>query len=391
MMMRKRWIRIGFLGVALVMVTGSLAASTGSRQIQVHYGNIGIVIDGKQIQTANEPFNYEGRVYLPIRAVTEAMGAQVAWDAANNRVIITTKADQAGGPPPASQPPVNAAWRPFPDDNAWNLDISKAPVDPNSDRLIASIGLDRTIHPDFGSGYWNGGPIGMLVTEVPANQPKVPIEFTAYGDESDPGPYPIPPNAGIEGGPQSDGDRHVIVLDRANQKLYELYRAFPVDGGARWQADSGAVWDLRTGAPRPAGWTSADAAGLPIYPGLVRFDEVEAGAIRHALRFTTNRTRKAYVAPASHWASSSTSPDLPPMGMRVRLKSNVDLSKFSPRMQVIVRALQTYGMILADNGSPWYISGMHDPRWNDDELRQLKQLRGSDFEVVKMEQIVTGK
>lgn len=379
--MRKRWMRIGVLGLALVTMTGALAASTGTRQIQVTYSGIGIMIDGKLVQTDNEPFIYQNRVYLPIRAVTEAMGAQVDWDAANNRVVITTP---AGGTQPLGE-------RPFPAENLWNRDISNAPVDPNSDRLIASIGLNSAVHPDFGSGTWNGSPIGMLVTEVPANQPKVPIEFTAYGDESDPGPYPIPPNAGIEGGPQSDGDRHVIVLDRANQRLYELYRAFPVDGGARWRADSGAVWDLRTGAPRPAGWTSADAAGLPIYPGLARYDEVAAGAIQHALRFTAPRTRKAYVAPASHFASSSTSPDLPPMGMRVRLKKSVDLSKYSPRVQVILRALQTYGMILADNGSPWYISGANDPRWDNDELGQLKQLCGSDFEVVKMDQIVVGR
>jgi hypothetical protein len=192
----------------------------------------------------------------------------------------------------------------------------------------------------------------------------------------------------VEGGPDSDGDRHVIVLDRANSKLYELYRAFPLDGGQRWQADSGAIWDLKTGAPRPAGWTSADAAGLPIYPGLVRYDEVAAGEIRHALRFTAPRTRAAYVPPASHWASRYYSFDLPPMGMRVRLKASVDIAGFSPRNQVILRALKTYGMMVADNGSPWYLSGMHDSRWNDEELQELGQLKGSDFEVVRMDGLV---
>jgi hypothetical protein len=278
---------------------------------------------------------------------------------------------------------------PFPTDNPWNQDISNAPVDPNSSNLIASIGLSTSLHPDFGTVY-NGAPNGIPYIVVSGSQPKVPINFTDYGDESDPGPYPVPANAPIEGGPQSDGDRHVIVIDRDNWKLYELYRAFPVNGGSSWNAGCGAVFDLNFNALRPAGWTSADAAGLPIFPGLVRYDEVfEQKEIRHALRFTAQITRRAYVHPARHWASSNTDVNRPPMGMRVRLKASYDISGYSPNMQVILRAMKKYGMMLADNGGNWFVSGAPDPRWNDEELRTLKRLKGSDFEVIKMDNIVT--
>jgi hypothetical protein len=275
----------------------------------------------------------------------------------------------------------------FPADNAWNRDVSAEPVDPNSANLIASIGLGTTLHPDFGT-VWNGAPNGIPYVVVSGSQTKVPITFTAYGDESDPGPYPVPADAPVEGGPNGTGDRHVIVIDRDNWKLYELYRAFP--SGSGWSAESGAVFDLGSNALRPAGWTSADAAGLPIFPGLVRYDEVFGRReIAHALRFTAARTRRAYVHPARHFASSNTDPNLPPMGMRVRLKASVDIAGYSPAMQVILRALKKYGMILADNGSNWYVSGAPDPRWDDDELRALKSLKGSDFEVVKMGTVVT--
>jgi hypothetical protein len=275
----------------------------------------------------------------------------------------------------------------FPADNAWNQDISNEPVDPNSANLVASMGLGTSLHPDFGT-VWNGAPNGIPYVVVSGSQTKVPITFTAYGDESDPGPYPVPSNAPVEGGPNGTGDRHVIVIDRDNWKLYELYRAFP--NGAGWSAESGAVYDLNSNALRPAGWTSADAAGLPIFPGLVRYDEVFGRReITHALRFTASRTRRAYVAPARHFASSNTDPNLPPMGMRVRLKASFDISGYSPAMQVILRALKKYGMILADNGSNWYVSGAPDPRWNDSELNTLKSLKGSDFEVVKMGTVVT--
>jgi hypothetical protein len=249
------------------------------------------------------------------------------------------------------------------------------------------MGLGTSLHPDFGT-VWNGAPNGIPYVVVSGAQSRVQINFNAFGDESDPGPYPVPTDAPIEGGAGGDGDRHVIVIDRDNWKLYELYSAFP--NGSGWTAASGAVYDLNSNALRPAGWTSADAAGLPVFPGLVRYDEVfMLKQVTHALRFTASRTRRAYVAPARHFASSSTDPNLPPMGMRVRLKASVDISRFSPAMQVILRALKKYGMILADNGSNWFVSGAPDPRWSDDELNTLKGLKGSDFEVVKMGTVVT--
>jgi len=274
----------------------------------------------------------------------------------------------------------------FPDDNPWNQDISQEPVDPNSDKLIASMGRDKPLHPDFGTTY-RGEPNGIPYVVVGGNQPKVPIQF-AYADESDPGPYPIPPDAPIEGGPKSDDDRHVIVLDRDNWKLYEVFRGFPLQKG--WKGGSGAIFDVKSNNLRPAGWTSADAAGLPIFPGLVRYDEtVELKEIRHALRFTVAKTRKGYVAPATHFASPNTDANLPPMGMRVRLKADFDLAGYPAECKVILTALQKYGMFVADNGSDWFLSGAPDPRWSDANLRGLKKVKGRDFEVVKMGTIVT--
>jgi len=267
----------------------------------------------------------------------------------------------------------------FPSDNPWNQDVSALPVHPNSARYLASIGLDTGLHPDFGT-VWEGAPIGIPYVVVHGDQPKVNVTFD-YDDESDPGPYPIPAGAPIEGGPNADGDRHVLMVDVDNKKLYELYAAYPGQGG--WTAGSGAIFDLTSNALRPAGWTSADAAGLPIFPGLVRYNEaLEAGEINHALRFTVSRTQKAYLPPATHYASSNTSPDLPPMGLRVRLKSSFDLSTFSPEVRVILRAMQRYGMFVADNGSNWYVSGAPDARWDDDHLRELGRVKGRDFEVV---------
>lgn len=277
--------------------------------------------------------------------------------------------------------------RPFPDDNPWNQDISQSLVDPNSDNLIASIGLNTGLHPDFGT-VWEGAPIGIPYIVVPGTQAKQFIKSFWYPDESDSGPYPIPDNPPIEGGNDSDGDRHILMIDKDNWKLYELYAAYPDGNG--WTAGSGAIFDLASNDVRPAGWTSADAAGLPIFPGLVRYDEViEQGEIRHALRFTVKNSRKAYVYPARHYASSNTSSNLPPMGMRVRLKANFDISPFSKNVQVILKAMKTYGMFVADNGSNWYVSGAPDSRWDDDELHQLGNVKGRDFEVVKMESVVT--
>lgn len=286
---------------------------------------------------------------------------------------------------------------PFPADNPWNRDVSKAPVDPNSDRIIASIGLDRGLHPDFGSGTYDGAILGIPYFVVGKGRAKVRIRYRAYGDESDKGPFPIPPKALIEGykpnGKPFDGDRHLIVVDRDADRLYELYRAFRRADGS-WDADSGAVFQLNSNNVRPTakpGWTSADAAGLPIFPGLARYDEVAAGAILHALRFTVSRSRRAYVPPATHWASSNEDPNLPPMGMRVRLKAGYQIpAGFGRQTKTILRALKTYGMFVADNGSDWFLSGAPDARWNNDRLvGELRQVTGRNFEVVRMDGIVT--
>jgi hypothetical protein len=274
----------------------------------------------------------------------------------------------------------------FPADNPWNKDISQKPVDPNSDLLIASIGSAKPVHADFGSAPRNGN-IGIPYVVVPGTQRKVRVQFE-YDDESDRGPYPLPTDAPIEGGPNSDGDRHVLVIDRDNWKLYELFAARREEKG--WQAVSGAVFNLDSNRLRTIGWTSADAAGLPIFPGLVRADEVfEQKTIAHALRFTCKRSRRAFVFPARHFASKLTDDNLPPMGMRVRLKAGFNVGGFSPEVRVILTALQKHGMFLADNGSDWYLSGVPDPRWRDERLKELRQVRGRDFEVVQMEQIIT--
>ncbi|MEA2160979.1 MAG: hypothetical protein QOD66_3359 [Solirubrobacteraceae bacterium] len=269
----------------------------------------------------------------------------------------------------------------LPRDNPWNQRVDRLPVAAGSDRLVAAIGLASPVHPDFGAGLYNGAPIGIPYALVSRHTRRVPVRFT-YAGESDGHRYPIPPHVPIEGGSHSSGDRHVIVVDRSSCVDYELFAAYPQNGGVRWTAGSGAIFNLRSDRLRPAGWTSADAAGLPILPGLVRYDEVAGGAIDHALRFTAPRTRRAYVYPARHFASSSSDPSLPPMGLRVRLKANVRLAGLPRQARVVALALKRYGMLLADNGSPWYISGAPDRRWNNDALHLLDRLQGRDFEVV---------
>lgn len=272
--------------------------------------------------------------------------------------------------------------RPFPSDNPWNTSVAASAVDPNSATLIASCGL-RNLHPDFGT-TWNGAPNGIPYVLVGGSQARRSVTFQ-WASESDPGPYPVPPNAPIEGGASGTGDRHVLVIDTLNWKLYEMFDAHPLNGGKAWRAGSGAVFDLSSNALRPMYWTSADAAGLPIFPGLVRYEEaVTRGAINHALRFTCPRTRRAFVDPARHYASSDTSSALPPMGMRVRLKASFDVSGFPAEVRVILQAMKTYGMLLADNGSGWYVSGAPDSRWNDSNLGALKRVPSSAFEVVRM-------
>ena len=278
---------------------------------------------------------------------------------------------------------------PFPADNAWNTDISGAQVDPNSAAIINFIGPGITMHPDFGAGEYQGSTIGIPYVVVGSGQPLVPIDFTAYGDESDPGPMPVPSDAPIEGYPNpGSGDRHVLVLDNSNCWLYELYSSYPNSDGS-WNAGSAAVWDLLNYNQRPYTWTSADAAGLSIFAGLVRYDEVAASEIKHAIRVTFSQSRAAFVLPATHWASNTSNANAPPMGMRLRLKASFDISSFSPANQVILTALKKYGMIMADNGSSMYISGAPDDRWNNDDLHLLNGVSASDFDVVKMDTIYT--
>ena len=274
----------------------------------------------------------------------------------------------------------------FPDDSIWNTPVDNLPVDANSATYVNTIGALSYVHADFGSGLWEGGPIGIPYTTVPGTQPRVNVSFD-YADESDPGPYPIPTDAPIEGGAGSNGDRHVLVVDRDNCVLYELFDAWPQSDGS-WQAGSGAVFDLHSNALRPAGWTSADAAGLPMLPGLARYDEAASGEIRHALRFTAPQTRRLYTWPARHYASNLTGAQYPPMGQRFRLKASFDTTGFSPEVQVILRALIKYGMILADNGAPWFISGAPDERWDNDALHDLHDVHGSDFEAVDVSSLL---
>jgi hypothetical protein len=265
--------------------------------------------------------------------------------------------------------------RVFPPTNPWNRRVDSLPVAANSRAIVVTIGSSIGLHPDFGSGTWDGGPIGIPYNVVPSTQKKVKVSF-GYADESDRGPYPIPSRPRIEHG----SDRHLLILDRGRCRLYELYAATRNKAG--WHAGSGAIWDLRSNALRPAGWTSADAAGLPILPGLARYDEVAAGRIDHALRFTVQRTRRAYVYPARHYASDLTSWDLPPMGLRLRLRASFDTSGFPLQARVVLEALKRYGMMVADNGSSWFISGAPDPRWNNVDLHALGRVKGSDFEVI---------
>lgn len=291
------------------------------------------------------------------------------------------------GAAPSAGPTIGACPV-FPSDNIGNARVDALPVDPRSAQYVASIGMGTALKADFGAGLYKGAPIGIPYVVVPANQAKVPIHYVrfgkdsdVYGDESDPGPYPVPQDAPIEGGRNGTGDRHVLVVQQGSCTLFELYKAVPNADGS-WNAVASARFDLDGNILRPDGWTSADAAGLPIFPGLVRYEEVAAGEIKHALRFTAPRTRKAHVWPARHAASRVDDPALPPMGQRFRLKASVDITRFSPTNQVILCALKTYGMMLADNGSPWFVSGAPDKAWDNDKLNELRQLKGSDFEAV---------
>lgn len=278
---------------------------------------------------------------------------------------------------------------PFPSSSLWNTNIASAPIDPNSASIISFIGGSTPLHPDFGAGLYQGQTMGIPYVVVPGNEPMVTINYTAYGDESDPGPMPIPLNAQIEGYPNpGNGDRHVLVLDKGNCWLYELYGAYK-EGPSLWNAASGAVWDLENNEQRPYTWTSADAAGLPIFPGLVRYDEVASGAINHAIRVTLQYSKQAFTPPASHWAANSSNSLAAPMGMRLRLKASFDISRFSAANQVILTALKQYGAIMADNGSSMFITGTPDPRWNNNDLGNLHSVTASDFNVLLISPLYT--
>ncbi|MDX6516741.1 MAG: hypothetical protein QOH73_2407 [Gaiellaceae bacterium] len=301
-------------------------------------------------------------------------GARLAGAASLAAALVAVGAAQALRLPQAPRCAV------FPASNPWNQRVDSLPVAADSQQMIASIGLSTGLHPDFGSGLWDGAPIGIPITVVGKGTPRSRVQFD-YAAESDRGPYPIPRNVQIEGGRSSYGDRHALIVDRSTCKLYELYALYPKAGGG-WKAGSGAIWSLASNRLRPAGWTSADAAGLPILPGLARYDEVARGRIDHALRFTVERTRRAYVWPARHLASDLTDPALPPMGLRVRLRASFDTSGFPRQARIVLDALKRYGMLVADNGSSWYVTGAPDPRWSNDQLRTIGRAKGSDFEVV---------
>jgi hypothetical protein len=302
-----------------------------------------------------------------IRALACTFAVAAATLLASNNLLLASSA-------PAT--PRIAGCPIFPASNPWNQRVDRLPVAKNSAEIIRSIGLDSPVHADFGSGLWDGSPIGIPYNVVSDATPTTSVRFE-YADESDKGPYPIPAHPKIEGG----SDHHILLLDKTSCRLYELGGA--ERSGSGWTAWAGATWSLSSNAVRPATWTSADAAGLPILPGLARYDEVAGGAIGHALRFTAERTRRAFVYPARHYASDSTDPALPPMGLRVRLKASFDTRGFPPQARIVLEALKRYGMILADNGSPWYITGAPDPRWSNDDLHTLGRVHGSDFEVVR--------
>jgi hypothetical protein len=324
-------------------------------------------------------------VAVGLAATVGVTFSQPTSTAARRRVSKTAKRPATTASKPLDQPlpttgPTIGGCPVFPDTNPWNVDVSAVGVHPQSSTWVASVNASRsTLHPDVGSNPDYGIPYVV----VPSDTPRVAVRYTDYGDESDPGPFPVPMNAPVEGG----SDRHVLVVQSGSCELFELFNA--QHDGSGWSASSGARYDLRSNALRPAGWTSADAAGLPILPGLLRYDEVASGEIRHALRFTVARTQRAYIAPARHQAGRA-DPALPPMGARFRLRADVDLSGFRGHALVILTALKRYGMIVADNGSSWFISGATDARWNDDDLGQLKRVPGAWFEVVDTGPLVAG-
>lgn len=370
--------------IAAACLTSSTFAAPLVKSINITYDNIKIYINNTLLKPVDvngnsvEPFIYNGTTYLPVRAVAQALGKAVEWDNKTKTVYLNDKTDAetpAGNPGTAKSPDIEGI-RIFPADNFWNTPVDKLPVHPNSSAYINSIGAGKTMHPDFGT-VWEGKPIGIPFNIVEAGQPKVNVTFD-YDDESDPGPYPIPAKPLIEAG----NDRHILILQKGANMLYELYNAQKNSNGS-WHAGSGAIWDLNKNEVRPKGWTSADAAGLAIFPGLVRYDEVyEKEEINHAIRITVSRIQKAYIPPASHTGGKYTEKTYPPMGLRLRLKDSFDISGYDKNIQVILKAFKKYGVVIADIGSDMYISGAPDSRWDDDVLRALKKIKAGDFEAV---------
>jgi hypothetical protein len=393
----------GTSGVTLLNPTPAI---TGINPASVNTGNFTLVVTGTKFVAGAQVLLNGGTLSTSVNSATQATATGSVASAGNYNISVQNP-DPGSSTSAAVNLTVNGAtqapscngmslgqgaslngFRPFPDDNLWNKDISASPVDANSNAIINFIGTGVSVHADFGAGQYQGSTIGIPYTVVGAQQALTPIDYQAYGDESDPGPMPIALNAPIEGYPNpGTGDRHVLVLDNANCFLYELYSSYPQS--AVWNADSGAVWDLSADEQRPWSWTSADAAGLPIFPGLVRHDEVAAGQIRHAIRFTVSKSKAAMTPPASHFAGNSSDPNAPPMGMRIRLKASFNVSGYSAANQVILAAMKKYGLILADNGSSMYISGAPDEGWDNNDLHNLGNVHASDFEVVQISPVYT--
>ena len=393
-------------GSSSVTLLNPTPVLTGINPASVGTGNFSLTVTGTKFVSGAQVFLDTTPLQTTFVSTTQLTAAGAASSAGTYAISVTN-------PPPGSSssssvnlqvtgsaPPSNCGsmtlgqganlggFVPFPADSLWNSDISSAPVDANSTAVINLIGSGIGIHADFGAGQYQGSAIGIPYLVVGAQQPPVAVHFTAYGSESDPGPMPVPVTAPIEGDPNPGmGDRHVLVLDNANCFLYELYSSYV--SGNSWNAGAAAVWDLLSSERRPYTWTSADAAGLPIFPGLARYDEVAAGKISHALRFTLQQSRAAFIPPASHWAANSSNANAAPMGMRMRLKTSFDVSGYSVANQVILNALKKYGMIMADNGSNLYLSGAPDDRWDNNDLHALGQVKTSDFEVIQMTPLFT--
>lgn len=377
----------GFLSA--ILLTSAAYAEPVQREINITYNNIRVYVDGKlaDLKDANnrkvEPFIYNGTAYLPVRGIALALGKGVRWDANANAVYLDeSSAGTPAAPVSSSQAPEIEGCRIFPAVNFWNTPVDKLPVNPKSADYINSIGKDKPLHPDFGT-VWEGNPIGIPYNVVSAGQAGVKVTFD-YDDESDHVLYPIPKNPLLEAG----SDKHLLIVQKGTNILYELFDAEKNSDGT-WHAGSGAVWHLDKNETRPAGWTSADAAGLAILPGLARYDEVYGkGEINHALRVTLSKIQKAYIKPASHTGGSYTDPRYPPMGLRLRLKQDFDISGYDPHIQVILKAMKKYGLVVADVGSDMYISGAPDEKWSDDTLRELKKVTAGNFEAVDTGAIV---